>query len=323
MERPKSRWLALLLAGATLLPGLQSAETSQPPEVLYRGAPAYPYALAKKRINGTVLVEFIIGTDGEVKQAKVVQSSNSGFDHAAISAVMRWRFKPGRKNGKAVNVRAQQSMEFNVPIHRLIYPFELLQAGVKGKVTLGYWLDENDKLREVRVLEASNPIFGQAAAAALADDLATTPPRPPTAKGGMYQVNYEFEPNVTGPLASVSNSGRDILKQLKKKAPEIYSAKELDTPLRPLLQVGPEFPVALRETQPKGEAMVEFFIDREGNAQLPRIVSASHEEFGYAAAQAAGQWQFEPPLRQGKPVVVRVRLPVEFDRGQTESKKDE
>lgn len=64
-----------------------------------------------------------------------------------------------------------------------------------------------------------------------------------------------------------------------------------------------------------GEALIETFIDEFGYTQLPRIISASDPAFGYAACQAIAGWQFEPPLKDGKPVVVKVRIPVEFKRG--------
>jgi hypothetical protein len=50
------------------------------------------------------------------------------------------------------------------------------------------------------------------------------------------------------------------------------------------------------------------------HARRPRIVSASADAFGYAAAQAAATWYFEPPLAGGKPAIVRVRVPVQFSK---------
>jgi hypothetical protein len=46
--------------------------------------------------------------------------------------------------------------------------------------------------------------------------------------------------------------------------------------------------------------------------RLPRIVSATADSFGYAAAQAVVAWQFGPPLVGGKPAVVRVKVPFKF-----------
>jgi outer membrane biosynthesis protein TonB len=42
-------------------------------------------------------------------------------------------------------------------------------------------------------------------------------------------------------------------------------------------------------------------------------MSASEPAFGYAAIQAVAFWRFEPPLAKGKPVVVRARVPFNFN----------
>ena len=54
----------------------------------------------------------------------------------------------------------------------------------------------------------------------------------------------------------------------------------------PLWRIAPRYPAALLAEKPPGDAVIEFIIDREGRAQLPRIVSATHEAFGWAAAAA-------------------------------------
>ena len=61
-----------------------------------------------------------------------------------------------------------------------------------------------------------------------------------------------------------------------------------------------------------GNGLSEFLIDENGDAQLPRIISASAPEFGYAAAQAVATWRFDSPLKAGKKVVTKVRIPVKF-----------
>ena len=63
----------------------------------------------------------------------------------------------------------------------------------------------------------------------------------------------------------------------------------------------------------KGEAMIEFVIARDGRVRLPRIVSASAPEFGWAAATSVSQWLFNAPRREGKPVDVKVAMPMSFD----------
>jgi len=75
----------------------------------------------------------------------------------------------------------------------------------------------------------------------------------------------------------------------------------------------PVYPLRLREERPAGEAVIEFIIDRDGRARLPRVVSATQEAFGWAAAAAISQWVFAPPLRKGEPTEVRVSVPVGFE----------
>jgi protein TonB len=64
-------------------------------------------------INGSVVVEFIINTEGDVIQTQIVRSSHREFEMPALQAVQKWKFKPGRKGGRVVNVRASQLLEFN------------------------------------------------------------------------------------------------------------------------------------------------------------------------------------------------------------------
>jgi TonB family protein len=73
------------------------------------------------------------------------------------------------------------------------------------------------------------------------------------------------------------------------------------------------YPTALKKNgRPSGQAVIEFVIDRDGRARLPRIVSASDEQFGWAAATAVSQWVFDMPRRNGQPVDVRVKIPFQF-----------
>lgn len=61
-----------------------------------------------------------------------------------------------------------------------------------------------------------------------------------------------------------------------------------------------------------GVARVEFYVDPQGRVRLPGIVQASNAEVGAAALAAVRQWQFEPPLRGGRPVLIRVTQELRF-----------
>jgi protein TonB len=89
-------------------------DLDQKPVAQVRVNPTYPYEMSRAGITGDVTVEFIISTTGEVTQAQVVRSSHREFEVPAIQAVLKWKFKPGRKGGRAVNTRASQLLEFTL-----------------------------------------------------------------------------------------------------------------------------------------------------------------------------------------------------------------
>ena len=59
-------------------------------------------------------VEFRVGADGEVIDAKVLQGLGHGLDQAAIAAAKRWKFSPATRCGKPVESRHIVSMRFQL-----------------------------------------------------------------------------------------------------------------------------------------------------------------------------------------------------------------
>lgn len=102
------------------------------------------------------------------------------------------------------------------------------------------------------------------------------------------------------------------MKQGQKVPRSVGRAAGLDHRLKPLWRGFPLYPPSLRDEQIKGETQIEFIIDREGRARLPRVISASRDEFGWAAATAISQWVFERPMREGQLVDVKVIIPINF-----------
>lgn len=109
--------IPVLKPGANFGKGMELFDISQldqRPVARLQVQPTYPYEMSRAGINGNVVVEFIISTNGDVTQAQVVKSSHREFEVPAMQAVLKWKFKPGRRGGRAVNVRASQLIEFNL-----------------------------------------------------------------------------------------------------------------------------------------------------------------------------------------------------------------
>jgi periplasmic protein TonB len=67
------------------------------PEVVKLESPRFPLAAQRVGIDGEVVVRALIGTDGKVKRAEVLKSSNDIFNEAVLEAVNQSRFSPGVK----------------------------------------------------------------------------------------------------------------------------------------------------------------------------------------------------------------------------------
>jgi protein TonB len=84
----------------------------QVPIVKYRARPIYPTEMVRSGVTGEVLVDFIVDTDGNVRNASAVRSSHREFEENAVVAVTKWKFVPGKKNHHVVFTHMQVPIIF-------------------------------------------------------------------------------------------------------------------------------------------------------------------------------------------------------------------
>ena len=81
--------------------------------------PQWPREALVEGIEGYVIVEVLIASDGSVRSAVVVESEpRRMFDRNVIRAVLKWKFKPRIVNCVPVERRAIQRLDFNLDILR-------------------------------------------------------------------------------------------------------------------------------------------------------------------------------------------------------------
>ncbi len=81
---------------------------------LARVSPQYPRQAARDGIEGWVKIEFTVNADGTVRNARVVEAKPRGvFDSAAVTAALKWKFKPRVVDGKPVDQRGVVQIDFN------------------------------------------------------------------------------------------------------------------------------------------------------------------------------------------------------------------
>lgn len=75
--------------------------------------PAYPVEARQNRIQGSVRLHVIIGTDGLIKDVELIQG-HPVFEKAAIDAIRQWRYRPVMLNGKPAEVDTTISVVFSL-----------------------------------------------------------------------------------------------------------------------------------------------------------------------------------------------------------------
>jgi TonB family protein len=321
------------------------AYSPQTPVEQIGGDPDYPDSLLPRHLPGAVIVGFSIDPEGHMKGLKILAATHVDFVRPAIDAMEKSRFKPAMQGDLAVSAPMKASLEFavyerqradvleandvalakqqpgNVETDSLderpkilmlvdpVYPYDLLIAGTEGEALADFVINAKGQVESVTVREATLPDFGRALAAALASWSFR-----PAHKDGLG-VPIRATKRQKFSLAAAGDSGAPVtrlVERLRRQEAESMKAKGLDAPLNPRFREAPTYPARWLAERPKGKAEIRFIIDREGRCRIAQIISASHEEFGWAAATAVERWVFDPPRRGGKTVDVRVSIPFEF-----------
>jgi feruloyl esterase len=84
------------------------------PRALHTPEPKYSKIARKKKIEGVVTLSMIIGTDGQPRDVKVVNSLEPTLDANAIEAVKKWKFAPAMKDGRPVAVEMRLEVDFKL-----------------------------------------------------------------------------------------------------------------------------------------------------------------------------------------------------------------
>jgi TonB family protein len=309
--------------------------------------PVYPFAMRKNGIAGSVVVDFFVGKQGEVLHVRVIKSSNPEFDEPARSAVASARFKPGYKGGHTVFTHMEVPLMFelddgpggfedpglriaptgsaNLPeklqykspprpflTWRPVYPLELLKKNITGSATVTFLIDAEGHPHVYKLRDATDPDFGAAAGAMVEGwDFIPATKGPDEPSWALVTWTQKFEPrDRVGPIFA---SEQRLLKHLRDGDSHIVKDElDLDSPLRSVFQPGPMLPASVKNANVPADATIEIIVDRDGHAQLPRILSASTPEYGWAAATATARWLYSVPTRKGQHVDVFVRVPMAY-----------
>jgi protein TonB len=85
------------------------------PVALETPKPVHPARARRDGVEGRVTLSILIGTDGRVADARVLEATPTGvFDDAATDAIRAWRFSPARYQGAAVRTWRRITIVFEL-----------------------------------------------------------------------------------------------------------------------------------------------------------------------------------------------------------------
>lgn len=77
-------------------------QTETPPKIERIIKPIYPPLALQAGIKGVVLLRVLVSETGRPEQVEIIRGVAGGLTAAAVSAVRKWTFEPGRKNGQPI-----------------------------------------------------------------------------------------------------------------------------------------------------------------------------------------------------------------------------
>jgi TonB family protein len=86
----------------------------KPPKKLLMVNPKFRQSLVDAGVQGSVLLQARIGTDGKISSVEVVSPSHPELEDEALAAVSQWQFSPTYLNCEAVEVRMFVTVSFTV-----------------------------------------------------------------------------------------------------------------------------------------------------------------------------------------------------------------
>lgn len=94
--------------------GAEEKPIDVPPRALSQKRPQYPFGMHLAGVSGIVIVDFIVASDGSVRNAYAKSATRPEFEEAAVSAVNQWTFEAGLRKGRRVNVHMQVPIVFSL-----------------------------------------------------------------------------------------------------------------------------------------------------------------------------------------------------------------
>lgn len=260
----------------------------------------YPDEAQKNHEEGRVIVQFVVNSSGEIKNAKVVKSVSPSLNAEALRLINSFpAWIPGEMNGKKVSVYQVLPVSFKletelnsnsnwVPNEKTLIVIDSLKMplgfniGVLNpeKIDTGFVLKPFPKEEQKKLIEQYGSL----------------------AENGVILLKSK-NIRLTNPVYKISDS-------LKIEMPKFPGG---DVELMKYLSHKVRYPVVSMENGVQGQVIVKFIVDSDGkirNQEIKRSLDDYTDMEALRVVSAMPVWL--PGKYEGKPINVEYTLPISF-----------
>lgn len=128
----------------------------------------------------------------------------------------------------------------------------------------------------------------------------------------LAQLELALNPGM-GDAASGGDFSIDFQVNAMEELEMIFEISEVDRIPRAIYRVAPVYPYEMKQAGISGSVDLLFVCTAEGKVRRVAVRSSTHREFQEASVRAVRDWRFEPGMKDGQPVNVRMLIPFHFN----------
>ena len=222
---------------------------------------------------------------------------------------------PGQAQSKTDTSEVSGGPTVRIVKVKPVFPEELRNTlYYEGFAKVVFMVDEAGNNYDFVLLEATHPLFGEEALEALRKWKVTPPIVNGQPSPTRHTVTVKFSQQgpvlIDRPIGETN--GADKGWRNRPLHYRVCLLRDLDQMPKRIETVDPVLPKGLSADAASGVARIQLFIDKEGCVRAPEVLFSSSDVIADAALEAISNWRFEPPLKNGNPVVVQAVQTIRF-----------